>query len=685
MKVRSTNKRAKVADRMPVWDAFRDAVDMDLDRESRMQYGENDCVEFTDAGVGSYVLAISQLVRGGDPTQLADEIFATGSAQDVADLVTLMFATRNARGGKGEKKLAHRLFFSFKARYPTTALAVLPLFKEYGYWKDFLLLTEMAIQGSEAPVVAEKTRMTVCELMRDQLRQDIASLGAYTTRLATASGDDAKDAIRKAGPGISLLAKWLPREKSHFDRKDGVNFSSVFMRLMWPELCTSQADGEWASTAKAKYRKTVTELTEFLQLPEVLLASHRTEEINFGKLSARATLILSKALLNEDKKGDQRSDDPKRIRLAERFIEHALQNGLKGGQLYPHEIVKRILAARRISPQEEIILDAQWKNLWAKVVHDAQEKAAEEGLEFNPTKMVPLCDVSGSMSGVPMEVAIALGIGVSEITHPAFQHMVLTFESQPRWHRLNASDTIVAKVRSLQEAPWGGSTNFEAAYDLILKVCVEHRLRRDEMPTLIVFSDMQFNEAAGHGHFLRFEQEQERTYSLSRAEQNQTMFETIKAKVRAVAPSLGITDNGMGWVDAEPTPLVFWNLRNTGGHPVSNDTEGAVLLSGYSASLLKLVLNGTALEDEEVEVVSVKSDGSVSMTREKVRVTPKQVLRRMLDDSQYDPVREILLASEEGKLSQYTGGRDDAGFASSRKNATLGDYIAMSHGTLQLR
>ena len=89
------------------------------------------------------------------------------------------------------------------------------------------------------------------------------------------------------------------------------------------------------------------------------------------------------------------------------------------------------------------------------------------------------------MSGVPMEVAIALGIGVSEITHPAFQHMVLTFQSQPRWHKLNRADWIVKKVRSLKRAPWGGSTT------------IENNLAREDMPVLIVFSDMQFDQAGG--------------------------------------------------------------------------------------------------------------------------------------------------------------------------------------------
>ena len=222
-----------------------------------------------------------------------------------------------------------------------------------------------------------------------------------------------------------------------------------------------------------------------------------------------------------------------------------------------------------------------------------------------------------------MEVAIALGIGVSEITHPAFQHMVMTFESQPRWHRLNPTDSIVKKVQSLKSAPWGGSTNFEAAYDMILKVCVEHNLAREDMPALIVFSDMQFDQAAGRRHH------------------GGTMHDVLRRKVARVAEQLG-------WAESEPTPIVYWNLRNTGGHPVDKGTAGTVLLSGYSPSLLKLVMNGEALKEEDVEVVDVAADGTVAIRKEKVRVTPSEVLRRMLSDSQYDAVRHVLAASREG-------------------------------------
>jgi len=215
-------------------------------------------------------------------------------------------------------------------------------------------------------------------------------------------------------------------------------------------------------------------------------------------------------------------------------------------------------------------------------VKQVEAKAKEEGLDFDPSKMIPLSDVSGSMGGKPMEVSIAMGIGISEITHPAFRDMVLTFESVPQWHKLNGTDSIVKKVKSLEAADWGGSTDFEAAYDKILEVCYDQRLAKEDVPSLIVFSDMQFNEA---------HQTMSSGYSYGRnvGPVISTMHGVIKSKFAAVARKLD-------WKDSDPTPIIYWNLRDTGSHPVEKDTEGAVLLSGFSPSMLKLVMNGEALE-----------------------------------------------------------------------------------------
>jgi hypothetical protein len=65
------------------------------------------------------------------------------------------------------------------------------------------------------------------------------------------------------------------------------------------------------------------------------------------------------------------------------------------------------------------------------------------------------------------------------------------------------------------------------------------------------------------------------------------MHDAIGANTKAVAKKLG-------WDNSDPSPIVYWNLRNMGGHPVQKGTEGTVMLSGFSPSLLKLVMQSEA-------------------------------------------------------------------------------------------
>jgi len=575
--------------------------------------GENGMLQYSNRGVGSDLLVLNQLVRGGNPEAEVKVILTRGDPDEIADLCILLFVTRNARGGKGEKKLSYDILVLLWEQFPETAARLIPLFAHYGYWKDLFLLLKMSPSN-------EAMRSVILNAVAQQLQADISALNMYKAD---------KESVKQ--PSVSLLAKWLPREGSSLDRK--TKFVNHFVGVMWSDegLSTKNdmvVDGEWKSGAKKKYRQVVAELASYLALPEVLLSAHREDEINFSRLASKATMRLRKVLMNEGKHPGLRSQDPKRIRLGERFLEHVVsKKGLNGKQLMPHEIVSRILKGGSISNFEELVLDAQWKDLWKGVEAQIKAKVADDGgtaAGFNPTRMIPMADVSGSMHGVPMEVSIALSIGLSEITHPAFRHLVLTFDSHPMFHKLNAEDSIVRKVRSLARAPWGMSTNFEAAYDLILDLVLRNKLAREDMPALVVFSDMQFNQAA------------------NRCSGLDVMHDAIKAKVRRVARQLG-------WADAEPTPMVYWNLRNTHGHPVDKNTEGAVLLAGFSPSLLRMVMGGGALEETEVE--AVQADGTVRM--EKVRVTPEQILRKTLDDSLYDPVRVVLATSGEGCLKQY--------------------------------
>jgi len=286
----------------------------------------------------------------------------------------------------------------------------------------------------------------------------------------------------------------------------------------------------------------------------------------------------------------------------------------------------------------------------AAVLQAAGEGAALEKLDalrvalpksIDLGKLVPLVDVSGSMSGTPMEAAIGLGILVSELAHPAFRNRALTFESHPNWVDLSGCVKIADKVNKLQEAPWGGSTNFAAACEQILSAAERAKLKPDDIPDLIVFSDMQFDEARHDYHYL--------ASNAGRAESWETQHERLVRRFAEVGRTV------CGEPYAAPR-IIYWNLRgNTVGFPVQANAPNTQMLSGFSPALLKLVLSGKDLVGDEKEVSL--PDGTVKVVRE--GPTPAETLRAALDDAAFDPVRLALAGIKEGPLASYTFVKDD--------------------------
>jgi hypothetical protein len=196
--------------------------------------------------------------------------------------------------------------------------------------------------------------------------------------------------------------------------------------------------------------------------------------------------------------------------------------------------------------------DAQWHAMIARL------RAA--GL-FEDT--VALCDVSGSMGGVPMEVSIALGLVVSELSAEPFKNKVITFSAVPQWHVVEGA-TLSEKVSSLSRAHWEQNTDFIAVFKMILAEAKVYRLRPEQMiKKIFVFTDMQFDSATNSGRY-------------------NTAFDVVKEMYTAAGYAM--------------PQLVFWNLRDTHtSFPVRKDTPGVALMSGFSAEMLKLFLDNAPM------------------------------------------------------------------------------------------
>ena len=173
-------------------------------------------------------------------------------------------------------------------------------------------------------------------------------------------------------------------------------------------------------------------------------------------------------------------------------------------------------------------------------------------------KAVPMVDVSGSMTGIPMEVAIALGMLISKNTHSDFQNNLMTFHKKPTWFTMDPSWSFKETVSSVMGMPWGMNTNFELAWQMILGVAVSRGVSPEEMPEfLFVLSDMQFDQSCDPRTF-------------------ETHYTTMRKNFEDAGYTLPV--------------IVFWNLRATSNYPCVSTQDGVVMISGFSPAVLKLSL-----------------------------------------------------------------------------------------------
>jgi uncharacterized membrane protein (DUF441 family) len=103
--------------------------------------------------------------------------------------------------------------------------------------------------------------------------------------------------------------------------------------------------------------------------------------------------------------------------------------------------------------------------------------------------------ISDSMRGTPMHVAIAMGILTSELAHGPFHDKVMLFGEEPSWIDLSRCDRLMGKINIIIQHDSGWSTDFYRAMKLICAVVRENNLGAHEIPDLLVISEMQFNDA----------------------------------------------------------------------------------------------------------------------------------------------------------------------------------------------
>ena len=359
----------------------------------------------------------------------------------------------------------------------------------------------------------------------------------------------------KKGGVPSLMAKWLPSV-------NGVkNTRKVALKIV-----------NGLGISEREYRKTLSKLRKALDIVETKLCEKRYEDIDFSKLPSKAQMIYRELFMRH---------------AEERYTEYLKQlcDGkakINAGTLLPVDIVSKILN-ERVSLAKRYLYDAMWRNLpnW-----------------FEGRNETGLCvvDVSGSMYGRPLEVAISLGLYCADKCNGVFKNKFITFSSRPELVKVQGED-IVDKVYNAKNADWGANTDFNKVLQLILDTAIKNSCSQSDIPNkLYVISDMQFDSANGRGNTLHRD-----------------------------------------WVDKfaehgyEMPAIIYWNVRTSDCGMFQEDKNGTnvAMVGGYSPVLFRNVIDGTEYVEEE------NSDGEKVV---KQQIDPMTIMLKTLQNERYNRV-----------------------------------------------
>jgi hypothetical protein len=339
----------------------------------------------------------------------------------------------------------------------------------------------------------------------------------------------------------ALLAKWCPTEGGKHDD---------FFRCLALAMFTSKDE----KSSFGKLRKLITKLREAnLVLVETLMSKREFGLIEPEKVPSKAMKKYRKCFMS-----GSTSVDEGRLILAEKL--NAILTGRAGSKklrtagLQFYELLKNYITSRG-SSGEDPVLEGQ-----ARIIIDDMRKMVESS---NFPISVAMVDVSGSMTGVPMEVAVSLGILLANIMPAPWKGRVLTFSSNPSWHMLDTTASLFFQVKSIMSAEWGMSTNFRAAMRLVMELA-EGEKASNLPENLFCFTDMQFDSAASGNGCSSFKD----------------VSDMFTLNLHAIPR------------------IVFWNLSASGTVTFSApaDTENVCFLSGFSQSAFKAFCNGLDFE-----------------------------------------------------------------------------------------
>ena len=433
------------------------------------------------------------------PEKEIQDIFLKAYFENPIMATKWLFYLRDIRGGLGERRSFRILLKCLENIRPRFTERLIPLIPEYGRYDDLFELLDTELQPQ------------VIRFVREQLIEDLENV--------------------QENKSISLLAKWLPSEKSKDEKK-----REQAKIIMFGLGITGRT-----------YRKICSTLRGYMDIVETNMSSDRWNEVDYSKVPSKANLKYKEAFMKHD--GDRRKSYLESLQRGDENVK------INAGTMFPHEIVHSYQKSFGRVKNEDATLEELWKALPDEEISNTIVVADGSGSMY--------CTVDNGSSTKAIDVAIALAIYFSERLPGEYKDKYITFSNKPKYVDMSQCETLREKIKLAVNHCEVANTNIEAVFDLILDTAVRNRMSQEEIPkNILVISDMEFDACVrGSSGFM-----------------TRTLFGEISNRYQKNGYKLPRT--------------VFWNVNSrTNTIPMKQNELGVALISGFSTSRAKMVMS----------------------------------------------------------------------------------------------
>ncbi|KAL4068788.1 hypothetical protein V8B97DRAFT_2024702 [Scleroderma yunnanense] len=556
-------------------------------------------------------------LRPGIVGHAVDRLLGNAWAHDPALTLRIIWHCRSIHDGKGEKELFYRAYGWLYENHPRTAIHNLQYLPSHATWilerpPEHTRIDELTpettlpprsnflhthpLRGSQPSFKSNEEQQSwaraqrnqrfattysrlTCKLTENRYRAlYIAVSRLFADQLIKDSKTlDTLDALPTDKFALSLAPKWAPTPGGSHDRI--TNIASAICMLLnhahfawslpapFSPLAVSEHTSADLHILRALYQKSIlTRARRVLSIPEPLMSLNNWSSILYTRTKFVKFLV---------------------------DVEHAKQ-GISGATMAPHVLVMQAKGEMSINKTliatQLRIIDAQWAALISRT--------REAGTLNN---CIAVCDVSGSMGSTfdglhmgrktnhvsPIWPAVALSLLIARLAKPPFCNAFITFSSRPSLVVLDPEEARVGLGETVNRMT-------PVFLKLILPLAVaNHRV----FSRCCMYPYESENTAAGW----------------------QTNHDVIEQAYKRAGYDM--------------PEIVYWDLSNASVHPgitvpVTGNREGVVMLSGYSAALVKTFMDVDAEEEEGWEVVDDK----------KAVITPEEFMLKAVGKRSFEPL-----------------------------------------------